>query len=279
MNIQSIIEQSTRPEIYQKGTAIMWTDPHISRQLLATHLNPETDLASRKPETINMTADWILSQSEGQSLNILDLGCGPGLYSEIFAARGHHVTGIDFSANSIAYAREEAAKKGLDINYIEGNYLDLQLAPGQFDLAVLIFTDFGPLLPHERKILLDGIKGVLKPGGIFILDVMNDKNIENKVSPKTWDIAEQGFWRNIPYIALSESFLYPEEKVVLFQHIIIDEAEVISTYRFWNHFFSDKDLDNILTEHGFKEIVFKHNMIPTTDFYASDDVTFCKAIK
>ena len=257
----------------------MWTDSHISKQLLETHLNPEIDLASRKPETIHKTVEWILSHFKGQSLNILDLGCGPGLYSEMFASQGHQVTGLDFSSNSIAYARKEAAIKKLDINYIEGNYLDLQLSENQFDLVLLVFTDFGPLLPSERKILLGGIKTVMKPGGTFILDVLCDKNIENKVSPKSWDIAENGFWKNKPYIALSESFLYQEEKVVLYQHLVIDEQDNIDTYRFWNHFFSDEDLRIILSDNGFNEVVLQHNIIPSSDFYTGDDVTFCKAVK
>lgn len=279
MKIQKIIEQSSRPQLHEKGTAIMWTDPHISKYLLETHLNPEIDLASRKPETINKTVDWILSQCKGQSLNILDLGCGPGLYSEIYASRGHSVTGLDFSSNSIEYAQNQASSKNLDIEYIEGNYLDLQLAEEQFDLVTLIFTDFGPLLPNERKELLAGIKKVLKPGGKFILDILTDRNIESKLSPKTWDVADHGFWKDKPYVALSESFLYPEEKVILYQHIVINEQDEIDTYRFWNHFFSDEDLGIILSNNGFENVEFHHNIIPATDFYSGDDVTFCTAVK
>ncbi len=39
MKIQEILQHASRPEIYDKGNAIMWTDPYISQQLLDVHLN------------------------------------------------------------------------------------------------------------------------------------------------------------------------------------------------------------------------------------------------
>lgn len=278
MKISNIILESARPEIYEKGSAVMWTDQYISKQLLETHLNSELDLASRKPETIIKTIDWILSNIiNNNKLEILDLGCGPGLYSEIFAQRGHNITAVDFSENSIIYAQQQAREKNLDILYIKENYLDLNLQENQFDLVLLIFTDFGPLLPNEREQLLSMVQKVLKPGGMFIFDVLNDKNIEYKLSPKNWEVSAKGFWKNKPYIALANSFLYKEEKVILYQHLIIDEQGNTDTYRFWNHFFSNTDLEEILLESGFNEISFHADIIPSGDMYRSEDVTFCKA--
>ncbi len=278
MNIQEIIHQSNRPGLYEKGSAVMWTDPYISAQLLETHLNPDLDLASRKPETIRQTIDWILSESGSQALKILDLGCGPGLYSEILAGKGHQVTGVDFSENSINYARKEAKKKGLNISYIRENYLEMEMEENKFDLVLLIFTDFGPLLPEERNQLLQMIRRVLKPGGIFIFDVLNEKNFEEKLSPRNWEVSERGFWRDHPYLALSESFLYKEEKLILYQHLIIDEKGNIDSYRFWNHFFSEQDLKEILQSMGFDNISFHENVIQSAALYKAEEVTFCKAI-
>ena len=184
-------------------------------------------------------------------LNILDLGCGPGLYAEVFAVAGHIVTGIDISKNSIEYAKQSAEDRKLDITYINTDYLETELESNKYDLVVMIYTDFGVLTPEERGWLMKMVLRVIKKGGTFIFDVLNDNEIENKTSPKTWEANNAGFWKDSPYLALSESFLYPQEKVILFQHIIIDKEENNETYRFWTHFFSQSDIEIILKTHKF----------------------------
>lgn len=275
MNPKELLKYSQKPEIYEPGNAIMWTDPHISQQLLHVHLNEHIDLGSRKPETIKKTVDWILSQLNNEKLNILDLGCGPGLYSEILARKGHQVTGVDFSKNSIEYATKEAQKNKLVIRYLNEDYTKLDLPENEFDLVLLIFTDFGPLLPTEREQLLTIVKKVLKPGGLFVFDVLNDKDIPGKVSPKSWEASENGFWSDSPYLCLSESFLYEKEKVVLYQNIVTNKESDFKVYRFWNHFFSNSDLLDILKKQNLKDIAFFNNIIPSGNGYDSNDVTFC----
>lgn len=278
MKLVNIHNKTTKPELYEKGNSVMWTDTHISKQLLHVHLNAELDLGSRKTKTIISTVDWVLKSTEKEQLSILDLGCGPGLYSEMLAKKGHKVTGVDFSENSIAYARSEAEKKKLDISYLKENYLNLELEENSFDLVILIFTDFGPLLPKEREQLLGVIKKGLKPGGIFIFDVLNDKNIHNKISPKNWEVSTGGFWDSKPYMALSESFVYDEAKVILYQHLVLDEEETLKVYRFWTRFFSHDDLRNILLANGFDNLSFHENVLPEGDLWNGDNVTFCKAM-
>ena len=278
MKITDIINNSSKPELYKKGSSVMWTDSHISKQLLDVHLNTEIDLASRKTTTIKSTVEWILDHSDLRKLNILDLGCGPGLYSEILAKEGHKVTGVDFSSHSINHAKKETEKKNLDITYLNENYLDLDLEENTFDLVILIYTDFGVLLPIERDQLLGKIKNVLKPKGTFIFDVLNDNDIESKTSQRSWEASEKGFWKDKPYLALSDSYLYEEEKVILFQHILVDEQENIDVYRFWTHFFSHSDLSKILNDHGFLEVKFYENVLQKGDLWSGDNVTFCKAI-
>ena len=280
MNITNIIPKIEKPKIYEKGTAFMWTDKHISKQLLNIHLNPDIDLGSRKKSTIEKTANWILNtQKEKGKLTILDLGCGPGLYTEIFAEKGHKVTGIDISKNSIEYAIKSAENKKLDITYLNTSYLEVDLKSDKYDLVVLIYTDLGVLTPTERESLLEMIFRILKKGGTFIFDVLKDQEIEKKTSPKTWEVSNIGFWKESPYLALSESFLYQKEKVILFQHSIVDTEENIETYRFWTHFFSQTDVKKMLDAHNFIDINFKEDILPEGDMWNGDNVIFTMTSK
>ncbi|MCP4021269.1 MAG: methyltransferase domain-containing protein [Desulfobacteraceae bacterium] len=273
LKVKDIINLPQKPELYQKGTAMMWTDSYISKQLLDVHLNPDLDLASRKKKTIDSTVEWILDKAGKRKLKILDLGCGPGLYSQLLAKKGHQVTGVDFSKHSIKYAAKTAKADNLDIEYRQQNYLELD-DQEKFDLVILIFTDFGVLTPDDRSRLLSNIHRALKPGGTFLFDVLNDKNIDQMMSEKSWEISEKGFWRENPYLALSDSFYYPENKVVLYQHCVIDEDNC-DVYRFWTHFFSHEDLSAILSKNRFEHIEFHDNVLPEGDATNHRCVTFC----
>jgi ubiquinone/menaquinone biosynthesis C-methylase UbiE len=280
MRITDIISKSVKPAIYESGTAAMWSNDHISKQLLNVHLNPDVDLASRCMSTIINTADWILETQESDNkLRILDLGCGPGLYSEIFAQNGHDVTGMDISRTSIEYARESAKNKNLSIRYEVANYLEIEPEAEKYDLIILIYTDLGVLNPNDRQILLNIIYRSLKKGGRFIFDVLKDKNIDEKVTPATWEASESGFWKQDPYVALSHSFLYIEQKVILYQHIIMDTSDIIKTYRFWTHFFSQNDIIRMITPNGYSDLQFKEDVLPVGDKWNGDNVIFCIATK
>ncbi len=278
MNIKKLINTVQKPKIYTPGTALMWVDEYISTQLLATHLSQEVELASRKETTISSTIEWILNKVVGDRLNILDLGCGPGLYTEKLAERGHLVTGMDFSSNSIQYAKESGTRNKLDISYIQQDYLKLE-EENRYDLILLIFTDFGVLTPDQRDTLLGNIYRALKPGGTFVFDVLNENSEVQESASKNWELAEKGFWRNHPYLALTESFYYEKQKVTLSQHIIIDEDGETEVYRFWIHTFSHSDLGEIMSSAGFNTVECYDNIIPDSEMCSSKSVTFCVATK
>ncbi len=278
MNIKNVIDRAKMPEIYTPGTALMWVDEYISTQLLEVHLSQDVELASRKETTISTTVNWILNKVPGDRMNILDLGCGPGLYTEKLAEYGHLVTGMDFSSNSINYAEESANKKKLDINYVQQDYLELE-EENRYDLILLIFTDFGVLPPDQREILLRNIYRALKPGGTFVFDVLNENSNVTTSASKDWELVEKGFWRNHPYLALTESFYYEKQNVTLNQHIIIDEDGRTEVYRFWIHTFSHTELNSIISFAGFSAAECFDSVIPDSDLCSSKSVTFCIATK
>ena len=150
-----LVDVNRRPEPFEEYTAReLWTDSHTSEQMLAYHLNETGDAASRNHAFLDRSADWIVSHfGLGSGSKVADFGCGPGLYAQRLARAGAGVTGIDFSANSLRYAREGAVDEGLDIEYVEADYLGFE-TNRRFDLIMMIMCDFCALSPDQRGSLL-----------------------------------------------------------------------------------------------------------------------------
>lgn len=278
MNDLNIYNFSKKPRLYDKGNSIMWTDKYISKQLLKMHLDKNSDIASRRPDKIDGIVKWILENENRKQLKILDLGCGPGLYTEKFAKEKNEVTGIDFSVNSINFARNRANKNKLKINYICDNYLNMDYT-NEFDLIILIYLDFCVLLPSERNLLIKKIFKALKKGGRFIFDVVNEKNIKNKILEKSYEVMKSGFWSDKPYIVLNNGYHYCKHNVLANQHIVLDNNGNIRTYIFWNHYYTDKEIKSILKSKGFKKIINYENLLKREDFWSGENITFYVANK
>lgn len=279
MQIFRLLDTLKTPALYEKGNASMWEDDYISRHLLELHLDQDSDTASRKRGTIEKTIRWIETLQDNRQKTILDLGCGPGLYCELLAEHGHRVTGVDFSKRSIAYARESALKKDLEIDYLQMDYLDLSFE-NQFDLVIMIFCDFDVLVPHERTRLLKNIHRALKPGGLFVFDTLNHKAPDSmKIPVKSWEVSNGGFWKNGPYLALSETSHYQEAQVILQQHVICSDPDQILVYRFWTHYYQHEILESILNKGGFTVEQVCKDLLPDDGVGTHDMVTFYVARK
>lgn len=257
MDIINLFNSLKKPTLYETSS-LMWSDRYISQQLLAFHLDSTNDIASRTQDKIEKISNLALAQFENQKLCILDLGCGPGLYTQYFAQHGHEVFGIDISGNSIEYASNNATKMQLKINYTCQNYLEMDYE-NKFDLIVMIYLDFCVLRPNERDELLLRINRALKPGGKFICDIVNNVNIDKKIIPASWECAEHGFWSPDPYVILNKGYHYEEDKVILNQHVVISKNNTIKSYLFWTHYYEKSTFVSLLESHNFTNIITKDN--------------------
>jgi len=245
LDLDQLIRLQQKPEPFTAGEELFWNDPYISEQMLATHLNPNTDLASRKQETIGQIVNWLIKHLDlkiGDA--VLDMGCGPGLYTSRLAQQGLQVTGVDYSQRSIHYATQSALEQGLEITYRYQNYLTLTDTE-QYDLVLLIYGDFCPLSPEQRSQLLQNVKRALKPGGHFVLDVTT-RELRRKHGQKNgWYACQKGFWKPGPHLVLEQGFDYPEQSIYLDQSIVIEADGKLSIYNNW---FQDFDSQTITKE-------------------------------
>lgn len=192
---------NARPKPFEFYTASdLWTDEHTSAQMLSFHLNDNVDLSSRKLAFIDRSVDWLVQHlGIGTGVRVIDFGCGPGLYTARLAGRGADVTGIDFSPRSIQYAREQAATLGLDIEYLNQNYLDFT-TDQRFDVVLMIFCDFCALSPAQRQTMLTKFHSILKPGGRVVLDVYSLAAFDRRTELSGYEKnLLNGFWSPEPY--------------------------------------------------------------------------------
>jgi SAM-dependent methyltransferase len=251
LDLERLRRLQEKPAPFTPGEALFWDDPHISQQMLAAHLDPVVDAASRRPEIIERSVAWLveaLGLRPGQA--VLDLGCGPGLYARRLAERGLRVTGIDYSRRSIAYAEAEARERNLEITYRCENYLDLK-DERAYTLATLIYGDYCPLNPEQRAALLQNVRRALMPGGRFVLDVTTRQHRQRHGSANGWRVDEGGFWKPGPYLLLEEGFDYPEQAIYLDQAIVVEADGKISVYRMWFQDFSRETITAELQAGGF----------------------------
>lgn len=249
LNLNDLIMTDKVPAPFEPG-AELWNDPHISRMMLEAHLSPDTDAASYIPSKVQAICEYLteaMGLKKGDA--IVDLGCGPGLYSALLADRSCKVTGIDRSENSIQYARQ--LTQGKDAEFIVASYLE-PFGTSQFDAALLIYQDYGVLSPDNRKILLGNIRQALKPNGFFALDVSSLAAFESRTknAGSKWYASEAGFWRPHPHFVLERTVTYPDIPVLCDQYVVIDS--VIKSYYNYQTYFSQESICSELEENGFQ---------------------------
>jgi SAM-dependent methyltransferase len=242
---------SQRPEPFSRYTAMeLWTRPHLARQMLDFHLDQKTDLASHRFEAIDQIVNWIDSQLVLSDKRVCDLGCGPGLYTQRFASFGADVTGVDFSAHSLQYARLKAGENEQAITYLEADYLSDDL-PASFDVVTLIYTDFCVLSPTQRVTLLGRIREMLNPGGSLVMDAAGMGSFEAK---EEFTLIEDklmfGFWAKGDYVGIHRAFVYPEEGLSLDRYVIIEPTETWQIFN-WFQYFTPESLETELNAAGF----------------------------
>lgn len=262
-----------RPSVYEPGCPQFWNDAHIAKSMLKAHLNPELDSATRKLSFVKKSADWIarIADSNKRPL-LLDLGCGPGIYANLFAQQRFSVTGVDLSPFSIAYAKEHSERS---IEYSCQNYLDLSY-DNAFDVVTLIYCDFGVLNPSQRQMLLQKIHRALNDGGLFIVDVCSPAQYTGWDEKTEWTYSSGGFWSENPYVCLYAFYRYDDCRTYNQQYVIIDD-ESTRCFNIWNHAFTPEELCADLTRAGFSHTQLFGSV--AGDKYTEQSETICVVSK
>jgi SAM-dependent methyltransferase len=201
-----------------------WDDPAFSERMLAEHLSQDHDLASRRSEQIDRHAAWLHSLVGERPTRVLDLGCGPGLYTSRLAALGHECVGVDFAPAAIGYARTEARRRGLACEYRLENVLSADVESG-FGLVTLLFGDLDTLPLSDAERVLEKMAGTLGPGGVGVIEVHTRVAVYRMGTGAHGRRAlAAGLFAPRPHVLLEESNWLPDAQIGQRRFWVVDAA-------------------------------------------------------
>lgn len=254
MKISDVVN---RPDIFtvcETGAKIPWNDPEFSKRMLQNHLSQEHDWASRPHTIITQHTQWIASILPDADSRILDLGCGPGLYTHLLAQAGYTCVGVDFAPAAIEYAEERAQNSGLALEYALADVRDYQ-PQGQFDLVMMVFGEINEFSREDALKLLLKAAQCLKPNGKLLLEIQTPDAIEGQgMELPEWKALDDGYLTLGPYLCLTEYAWDKLTKRAATRWIVVKDSGEVETFASCSQSYDEWEFKALLAEAGFSTV-------------------------
>lgn len=102
---------------------------------------------------------------------VLDLGCGTGSLTQILAAKGYEMIGVDNSEEMLGIALEKREESGQDILYLLQDMREFELY-GTVRAVISICDSMNYILEKdELREVFRLVNNYLDPGGVFVFDL------------------------------------------------------------------------------------------------------------
>ena len=145
---------------------------------------------------------WLAERGMHPPARVLDLACGTGEATLIFAAAGCEVTGVDQSAVMLEIARGKARGAGYDVAFLHGDMRELKIENeklriensrdqplsqfpifnSQFDVVTCFYDSLNYLIDDgDLDRVCAGVARALRPGGYMVFD------LNTAAEYATWD--------------------------------------------------------------------------------------------
>jgi SAM-dependent methyltransferase len=103
---------------------------------------------------------------------VLDLFCGVGRHTIELARRGYHACGVDSNAEYLSIAKISASMKNTSPAFIHGDVREVDFG-SNYDAAIIMHCSFGYFSDDEDRLVLQKVHRSLKPGGKFLIELIN----------------------------------------------------------------------------------------------------------
>ncbi|MHC4660887.1 MAG: class I SAM-dependent methyltransferase [Planctomycetota bacterium] len=170
---------------------------------------------------------------------VFDLACGSGRHVLLIAEQAGSVVGLDISERFIAKAVSVAEENKIgNIEFAAGDMRDIEY-DREFDAAYNFFTAWGYYSDEENFDILVRVFRALRPGGRFLLEMINRDALMRRFHAQNWHelkdgtlvLSEQSFDLSSGRMTSSRTYLHENEKrIIEIVHHIPSSDELVRMF-------------------------------------------------
>ena len=190
---------------------------------------------------------------------ILDVGCGYGRHAIEPAQRGLEVTGLDLSLPLLIRAADEAQKRAMSVNFMHADMREMAFEK-QFDGVYCMLTSFGYFDEDTNLRVAEGIARALKPGGRFLLDLVNRDYVVGDLPSRVW-------WEGNGCVVLEEvDFNFHTSRILTHRSIVFEDGRQVEQ-EISVRAYSLHEIGRLLRQAGFRVIDISGSLATRGHFF------------
>ncbi|MBL9003485.1 MAG: methyltransferase domain-containing protein [Myxococcales bacterium] len=197
-----------------------------------------------------------------QGGRVLDVGCGYGRHAMEMAARGYKTVGLDLSLPLLIRATDAARRVGVNVDFVHGDMREMTFE-NEFDGAYCFYTTFGFFDDDTNRRVAAGIAKSLKPGGRFVLEMINRDYLIGDLPCRVW-------WQGDGCVVLEEvDFNYFTSRLQVQRQIILESGRQLEQ-EISIRAYSLHEIGKVLTHAGFRVLEVSGNLDLRGRFYGNE---------
>ncbi len=192
---------------------------------------------------------------------LLDIGCGYGRHAIELAQRGLDVTGLDLSLPLLLRAADEAQKRSMSVNFVHADMREMAFEK-QFDGIYSMLTSFGYFDEETNLRVAEGIARALKPGGRFLLDIVNRDYVVSDLPSRVW-------WEGNGCVVLEEvDFNFHTSRILTHRSIVFEDGRQIEQ-EISVRAYSLHEIGRLLRQAGFRVVDISGSLATRGHFFGA----------
>ncbi len=189
----------------------------------------------------------LLGMKAGES--VLDLACGFGRHSLVFAEHGFDVTAVDLNPDFIEEADANTSKAGKTVRFICADMREFR-EPESYNNVVLLYNSFGYFKERrdDERVIRNCFDSLL-PGGKILISVMGREIVRRNMNSRE----QRDWWEKDGVVRLEEYTVEEDWSWATIRWTLL-EGNDRQTFEYGLRLYSEEEMIHLLSDAGFVNI-------------------------